>query len=479
MRSDKIQPNTHIPLQVNKQIPGKPGKSDSSEGEVDNFVENSYTDEVGKKKNWTIFHYVSADNDLQDFLTNDVNNTERIGSTDNMHIVTMFDRGEDNCKVYYITQDQDKLKSWESEKERIKEIDKELGELKKVKNKSSSKSDGENSNNLNIIDSLKLISSIYNLEKQRFEVWKEYGPREVTSPVIKDMGETDLTDPKVFRDFVTKMAKKFPAHHYAVLISSHGSGWEGAIEDNMEQMTTPVMSRAFKSIKKDLGQKIDLVGFDACQMGAAEIAWELADSAKFMVASQEVLGGPGLAYASFLQQADEIMKSGENLSGKELANIIVDTADIDKRNIPVLSAINLQNMPKYKEAVNNFASAILDTDTPNEVFRDIVDQAQHFDDPNMKDHYHFAQLVSESDQITDNNVKDTARDLMRVIREDLIITNRRFEESHLNANGIAILIEDVISEDYRDISDIFSYRDIKLAKDSLWDEAVHKFMKKS
>ncbi len=456
-------------------------KEPPSKEAVDTFEKNCFADEVGKEKEWAIFHYVSANNDLEEFLQNDVNNTERIGSNDNMHIVTMFDRDGDNCKVYYIKQDKDKFDSWAPEKQKIQNLDRQLKELKEKRDeidKGLGKNQpGESKGIDDLLERLSLASKIHSLEKERFETWREYGPRDITSPIVRDMGETDLTDPKVFVDFVADMAKKFPAKRYAILISSHGSGWEGAIDDGFEQMSSPVMGKAFKSIKKELGKKVDLVGFDACQMGAAEIAFELADSAKYMVASQEVLGGTGWAYASFINSAQEAMKAGENLTGESLAKIIVDTADIDKRNIPALSVMNLEKLPAYKKALNKFAQTILDTDTPDSIFRSIADRTQHFDDSHMKDHYHFAQLVSESEEIKDIKVKDSARALMKTIREELVIANRRFDETHANANGVAILIEDVITEDYRDTSDSFSYRDIKLAKTTLWDEAVHKFMK--
>lgn len=385
------------------------GSSKKKKEPVDSYDLSAVKDEAGVLKDWSILHYVSADNDLQDFLVGDVNDLENVGSTDNMHIIAMLDRGEGNCKIYYIKKDDD--------------------------------------------------------------------PENITSPVIRDMGEVDMTNPKVFKEFVADMGRKFPAKHYAVIVGSHGAGWEGAVDDNLEYMPTPVIGKAFSAAAKELGQKIDIAGFDACQMGAAEVAFELEDSVNYLVSSQEVLGGAGWAYTPFLSALDKAMAEGKEVIPQEFAGIIVEHAKIDKNNIPAKSVMNLEKLGLYRDAVNKFSQAILDTDTPNKIFKNIANQTQHFDDRDMKDHYHFAQLTAESKDIKDEKVKESARELMKVIKEELITANRSFEESYSNAHGIAVLVEDVISEEYRGAFDMFNYRDIKLAKQTLWDEAVSKFMK--
>src|SRR5262249_9548142 len=57
--------------------------------------------------------------------------------------------------------------------------------------------------------------------------------------------------------------------------------------DNME------LARVLAAVKKKLGRKIDLMGFDACLMNMVEVAYELRGSADFIVGSEEIEPGDG------------------------------------------------------------------------------------------------------------------------------------------------------------------------------------------
>ena len=53
----------------------------------------------------------------------------------------------------------------------------------------------------------------------------------------------------------------------------------------------PRLSYALSQIKDVLGQKIDLVGMDACLMAMVEVAYEIKDYVNILVASQETEPG--------------------------------------------------------------------------------------------------------------------------------------------------------------------------------------------
>src|SRR5262245_61955735 len=68
------------------------------------------------QREWTILYYLDADNDLEPYMLNDVDEMEVIGSTDNINLVAMLDRHPGyeprdgnwtNNKLLYITRDND------------------------------------------------------------------------------------------------------------------------------------------------------------------------------------------------------------------------------------------------------------------------------------------------------------------------------------------------------------------------------------
>ena len=52
------------------------------------------------------------------------------------------------------------------------------------------------------------------------------------SPVLDDLGEVDMGDPQTLYDFATWAIEAYPAEHYVLIMSNHGSGWAGGWTDN-------------------------------------------------------------------------------------------------------------------------------------------------------------------------------------------------------------------------------------------------------
>jgi hypothetical protein len=59
---------------------------------------------------------------------------------------------------------------------------------------------------------------------------------------LEDMGEQNMGDPTVLRDFVIWGVTHYPAEHYALVIWNHGGGWREQMERLLER------SRSFRSL---------------------------------------------------------------------------------------------------------------------------------------------------------------------------------------------------------------------------------------
>ena len=228
---------------------------------------------------WLIMLYQDADDRVleQDIML-DLNEAERVGSNDQVQIVTQLDRYQGgfaddgdwtSTKRYYVTQDQDL--------------------------------------------------------------------RRIGSQEVADLGEANMADSATLVDFATWAIQTYPADKYALILSDHGIGWPGGWSDPTaptrgpgdlplasalgDQLYLMEIDQALEQIRSNTGlDKLEMIGMDACLMGHLEVFTAMAPHARYMVASQEVEPSLGWAYASFLSA----LQQNPAMSGDELSRLIVD-----------------------------------------------------------------------------------------------------------------------------------------------------------
>jgi len=388
-----------------KITPKKLDKKESAPAQVKDSVSIGKREEqepATPPKKWTIMHYSAADNNLTSYLVTDVNEMEKVGSTENMNLVVQLDKGGDNCKRYYL------------------------------------EPDGNMS--------------------------------EITSPVIKDLGSTNMSDPKVMGSFIAETMKKYPAEHYALIISDHGYAWKGAVEDDSHNgwMTTPDVRKGIELGEKEAGKKIDVLGFDACLMATSEVGYEMKDAANYLVASEQTEGANGWPYTplltpKLLKNLDKALRSKLNISPEEFAKKIVNSAEGDQGTLPTMSATDLSKMRDLGKAADNFGKAILKTDTSNALLKSIIGKTQSF--YGFKDQYHFAEQIANHEEITDEKLKEAAKGMMSAIKSAVIA--EQHSSRYPNAHGLTAEIPS-----YGGVGT--GYGALKFRADTQWAEAMNK-----
>lgn len=129
----------------------------------------------------------------------------------------------------------------------------------------------------------------------------------VTSSGIVKLEEYDrksMGNPDSLVDFLDYSYENYKAEYYSLILWDHGGGplyGYGIDEyDKRNSMLLLELKNALSDSEFNAENKLEFIGFDACLMSNAEVAFVLSDYADYMVASQELEPGNGWDY-SFLK----------------------------------------------------------------------------------------------------------------------------------------------------------------------------------
>jgi hypothetical protein len=235
---------------------------------------------AGQGSKWLVMLYQDADDKvLEQDIYFDLNEAERVGSTDQVQIVAQLDRyrmgfqgGGDwsGARRFYVTQDDD-------------------------------------------------LTTVH-------------------SKQLADLGEVNMSDGATLVDFVTWAMQSYPADRYVLILSDHGMGWPGGWSDadssrsgdpNIpltsrlgDQLYTMELDQALQQIRSQTGlDKFEMIGLDACLMAQVEVLTALYPHARYAVVSEEVEPSLGWAYTGFLQG----LVQKPSMDGAELSRLVVSS----------------------------------------------------------------------------------------------------------------------------------------------------------
>ncbi|MCB0369067.1 MAG: hypothetical protein KDD45_06335, partial [Bdellovibrionales bacterium] len=228
-------------------------------------------------KEWTFLVYLNADNNLYPFAGLNIAQMEKVGSSAGVNVVVQLDPEPRNMPTtrYFITQNPNAVQG------------------------------------------------------------------KITSKVLENLPETDMGNPQTLADFLTWGVKNFPAKKYAVVVWNHGNGWQGVSYDDNPRtnLTMPTLRQGLEAMNLAIAQQrgvsrasarqlIDVLNFDACLMSTLEVAYEVKDTAKYLVGSQFLEPGDGENYTAFLQP----LTAKPQMDGREFSEIMVYQYALNYKN---------------------------------------------------------------------------------------------------------------------------------------------------
>jgi hypothetical protein len=354
-------------------------------------------------KEWTIMVYVNGKNNLEPYALKDMNEMEMVGSSDKVNIVT--------------------------EVGRIAGYDSTDGDWKTTR---------------------------------RYLVKKDNDTKKITSPVLQDLGVSDMGDYNNVVKFVKWAQGAYPAKHYMLIVWNHGAGWikgrgmevtRGISYDDQSgnHITTPQLGLMMKAIGK-----IDVIGTDACLMQMPEVNYEIKDYVDYIVASEETEPGDGYTYNTFLGP----VVAKPTMTAKEVGAQAVNAyADHYGTQDHTQSLVDAAAMNGFMPLVNNFVKAAM---AANEkaLIKTAMSGAQAYAYAENKDMWHFLSLYAASSK--DANVKATAKTLQDYITNTLVLVNRA-NSNYSDSHGLAIYMPNYANS---------SYANLAWSRDGQWDEFI-------
>ena len=160
-----------------------------------------------------------------------------------------------------------------------------------------------------------------------------YDPYESVDSAILRLREEQplqsMADPETLADFVRWSKANYPARKYLLVLWDHGGGSRtGIFVDELFDNDIMYLYELEQALK-DAGGGLEAVLFDACLMANIETACAIEDSARWMIASEEVVTGEGTAVNFWLKE----LCNRPEMDGAKLGRIICDSTQEKCANI--------------------------------------------------------------------------------------------------------------------------------------------------
>ncbi len=224
---------------------------------------------------------------------------------------------------------------------------------------------------------------------------------------IETLKELDTGNPSNLVEFAKWAKSQYPAEQYALILWSHGNGWQPADIDEIatavsspgyglaerstigkrqaffrstlqKMLTMPLpeeraicfddgsnhsldtqeLGQAIRQIKEYLDQPLDVLGMDACLMSNFEVAFEVRHYAKFMVASEAITFGSSWPYGIIFKQLSAKPKMAADALAELIVRAFAETAP-HKFPIATLSAFDLSQADSLANKLDGLAEGLI------------------------------------------------------------------------------------------------------------------------
>jgi len=403
-------------------------------------------------KNWTVMVYMAGDNNLDAGGVSDLREMKRVGSSKHVDVIAQLDRKgtEHPTKRYHL---------------------------------------------------------------QSFDVH----PRLADDEQKPELGETDTGDPDELTNFIQWGIDNFTSDHYLVIIWAHGSGvldddifnsgertarqgtarpgvfrpifntlrpdfvssaGTNSLLTEMRLIAPDDQARDFldnvelQRALKNVGQKLDILGMDACLMSMIEVCYQLRETADILVSSQAQEPLEGWPYEMILRR----LVDDPYMQPRELAHVIVEEfvalyADFEDSST-TLAACDLNQCDALVRHFSELTEVLMENVDLTEVFdaimlaRYLVKADDVIESVDLFDYFELLRM-----KCGNVKVKAACDAFLRAFEETrMVLETQPLEGSARHSHGLAIYFPAT------EVSKLYGGLDINDPRVTRWKEFVDKYV---
>lgn len=270
-------------------------------------------------------------------------------------------------------------------------------------------------------------------------------------------------------DFLAWGIKSCPSEKTMVILAGHGEGFAGFAADGVSTPGKSGMSLA--DLKEVLGKyPTDVVVFDSCLMGQAEVLHSLSSTCDYMVASSELIGAAGMPYKPILEQ----------LPGKTpeaAARTLVELTQKDQaareekgeaNGVLTLAAYDTAQAEQLFKALDATAQAGLEGPPSPPAFSALSSPAFNLEQWHEPFH-HFRDLKGYASRLARSNelppeMRQRAGELVAAVEKTVLAYHAEGDQVY-ESTGLSVYLPTGYNPDAD-----FGYRQSSMAEATHWDE---------
>jgi len=411
---------------------------------------------VVNKKKWTIMVYLAGDNDLESAGSVDLAEMKQIGSNDDLNIIAQFDRAGSKVQTrrYYLRKGT----------QLGRDIVQSLGET----NMGSPKV---------LREFLEWGAKHYPAERYMVVLWNHgagwddaniyRAARGTLRRNIAYKGEAiggarrGLSASVPLAQVRAMGRRRFRRALFASTIEQGVTNRAIAFDDQAQDFLDNIeLKRVLGGARKIFGQRIDVLGMDACLMSMAEVAYQLRGAADHLVGSQETEPTNGWPYNTILRE----LARQPDMAPVDLAELVVTKYLASyRRNAGVTqAALKLSAAKGLGQAIDALGKALERALRSVDTRRAIVEargKVQSYETPEYVDLIDLCELVNGELQVP--TVRAACDRTIEAARA-MIVRSGSKGDTMQHSNGLSIYFPE------RGMSNLYLKLDI--AKSSRWNE---------
>ena len=343
---------------------------------------------------------------------------------------------------------------------------------------------------------------------------KRYYVRKGELQEVADLGETDSGDPNNLLDYIAWAKEEYPADQYALILWNHGGGWDKSSFDTISQdvgtrdygriegaersstglgrvffrttletimkldtaeeraicsddgsghsVDTVELGKVLAEAQKLLGQKVDLMGMDACLMSNLEVAYQARQYVNYIVASEENEPFDGWPYTAILQK----LVHEPDMTAADLGAHIVDAyieSYASTGYTVTQAAVDLSKVEQVVDAMDGLADALIAhmPAAQSEIWRATMKPAAKFWYNTLWDVSHFCERLEAG--TADADVKTAAEKVRKLLEPgNYVVAEGHRGEKVERCGGVTVYLKGPPSELSR------YYAELDFAKNHRW-----------